>query len=70
MFRMRGFIKLPFGKCRFIFIMAMLFLACADQQPEKEFQVRLDKVLAGSWSFYKIHYIQPDGRVQRPDNRQ
>jgi endo-1,4-beta-D-glucanase Y len=69
MFRMRGSSKLPFGKCPFIFIMAMLFLACADQQPEKEFQVRLDKVLASSWPFYKRHYIQPDGRVKRLDNR-
>ncbi len=49
--------------------LAILLLACRDHQPEQEFQARLDRVLAASWSFYKTHYIQPDGRVKRPDNQ-
>ena len=51
-----------------ILILALFLLACTSHQPEEECRTRLDKVLAASWSFYKIHYIQPDGRVQRPDS--
>ncbi len=39
-----------------------------SQRPEREFEARLDQVLAASWNYYKSHYVQPDGRVSRPDN--
>ena len=51
-----------------IMILALFLLACTSHQPEEECRTRLDKVLAASWSFYKIRYIRPDGRVQRPDS--
>ena len=47
--------------------LVLSLLACAEPQPEKEFQARLDAALHASWAFYKTRFIQPDGRVQRPD---
>jgi len=37
--------------------------------PEKEFLQRVDAALAASWEFYRVHYILPDGRVRRSENR-
>jgi endoglucanase len=51
-----------------LLLLTLSLLACTSHRPEEEFRTRLDKVLAASWSFYKIRYIRPDGRVQRPDS--
>ncbi len=60
--------RLPAGRRWALFLLlALSLLACTGQEKEN-FHTRLDRALADSWSFYKIHYIQPDGRVQRPDN--
>jgi endoglucanase len=48
--------------------LALSLLACSGGPEAEQFRARLDRVLAASWSFYKIHYILPDGRVQRPDS--
>ena len=49
-------------------LIVVFFLGCTDQRPEREFEARVDQVLADSWNYYKRHYIQADGRVRRPDN--
>ena len=60
--------RLPAGRRWALFLLlALSLLACTGQEKEN-FHARLDRALADSWSFYKIHYIQPDGRVQRPDS--
>ncbi len=52
-----------------VLLLAILLLGCRDYQPEQEFKARLDRVLAASGSYYKSHYIQPDGRVKRPGDQ-
>ncbi len=43
-------------------------LACQQRDPEAQFHAKLDAVLAAGWQFYAKHFIQPDGRVIRPEN--
>lgn len=42
--------------------------SCGSPNPEEQLVARLDEVLAQSWQFYKTRFIQPDGRVVRPDD--
>jgi endo-1,4-beta-D-glucanase Y len=55
------------GRWALLLLLTLSLLACSGQA-ERDFRARLDRALAASWSFYKIHYIQPDGRVQRSDS--
>ncbi len=41
-----------------LLLLALSLLACTGQG-ERDFRAHVDRVLAASWSFYKIHYIQP-----------
>ncbi len=70
MVRVRDESNITFGNHYVILLLVMSILACSDSQSEKQFQQRLDAALTASWTFYKTHYILPDGRVKRPDNQQ
>lgn len=45
-----------------------LALAACGGGAEPALEGQLDRVLAASWQFYRLHFIAPDGRVVRPEN--
>ncbi|MGQ9919984.1 MAG: glycosyl hydrolase family 8 [Desulfobacca sp.] len=53
----------------FLLLLCGLLAACNQlPDPERQLAARLDTVLAASWQFYKVNFIQADGRVVRPEN--
>jgi len=60
------------GWTRVVLAILLLGMAVAACNPtpnqEQQLTARLDTVLAASWQFYKVHFIQADGRVVRPEN--
>lgn len=56
-----------------IFLLSLLLSfagpACTQSpNPDQQLAARLDAVLAASWQFYKVRFVQEDGRVVRPEN--
>ncbi len=62
----------PLRWARFVLVILLLGgagLTCGQtSDSELQLSARLDTILAASWQFYKVHFIQADGRVVRPEN--
>lgn len=51
-----------------VILLCLTLAACGQAGPESQLNAYLDQVLAASWQFYRLHFIQADGRVVRPEN--